>query len=357
MPMSVLNMAEEKETILPRADPLCPVFGECGGCCYQDIAYDTELEIKAGKIRGLLEPLMTGDGEIEAVVPSPDQYHYRHRLDFKAIKTKRGELLLGYTPLSGQGIVPVDNCPLAAETIYKSMPLLQNEIRERWPADYRRANVVIRCGGDERVFWGGVGHGTLKMKADDYLFASVNGKNIYYSMDTFFQANFSILPALFEKIVEFSVFEQRPFLFDLYGGVGLFTFGLMDHCSGSCLVESDVHAVRLARYNKDVHRYDGCTIIESPVEETLSEKLSVASGEANVAIIDPPRAGLSEGFRDFISRQSSVRKLFYLSCMPESLARDLAVFVDREWQIKKVIPFDFFPKTKHIETLVYLERP
>ncbi|MBF0521711.1 MAG: hypothetical protein HQL24_01500 [Candidatus Omnitrophica bacterium] len=73
-----------------------------------------------------------------------------------------------------------------------------------------------------------------------------------------------------------------------------------------------------------------------------------------VAMIDPPRAGLSPSALDFLTKTKMFQSVLYLSCHPESLARDLVSFVEQKWKIVKIIPFDFFPKTRHLETLVVM---
>ncbi len=96
-------------------------------------------------------------------------------------------------------------------------------------------------------------------------------------------------------------------------------------------------------------------VIAGRVEDTLSPLLAREnSAVPKVAIIDPPRAGLSPQALDTMVRAKEFAHLFYLSCDPKALARDLDGFIAGGWEVRKIIPFDFFPKTRHVETLALL---
>ncbi len=100
--------------------------------------------------------------------------------------------------------------------------------------------------------------------------------------------------------------------------------------------------------------YQNFEIIEASVENCLREQLKNYERDECIAIIDPPRKGLAEAARKSLCESKNLKQLLYLSCNPESLIHDLKDFLRAEWIIEQVIPFDFFPKTKHLETLVFL---
>jgi len=357
--MSTLDLLPLKE--IPKVEPVCPVFGECGGCLYQHIPYKDELVLKEESLRRMIETQLGLSGDIcEPMVASPKPYSYRNRLDLSLLKNREGEIFVGFMPERRFRILPVDACPIAEETISNFLPELKKQAQERLPSNYRIASLVVKTGDDGRVFWGGIGRRSLRLKKEDYLWTEVNGRRVYYSLDTFFQANTSILPLLKERLNAWVDWNVKKTLFlDLYAGVGLFGILLADQVQKVIMIEDNKASLELARFNTDYHRCQNIQIIPGRVEEQFPRVLEQHRSSYNsaVAIIDPPRKGLSsEAFRAVCSAKR-LSALFYLSCNPESLCRDLANFMKEGWRINRVQPFDFFPKTKHIETLVLLTPP
>ncbi|MBF0478116.1 MAG: class I SAM-dependent RNA methyltransferase [Candidatus Omnitrophica bacterium] len=339
-----------------KAIPLCPAFGNCGGCCYQDISYEEELKIKDGKIRellcakGLVDPQL-----ISPIEPSPQIYHYRNRLNLQLKKYKStGNIEVGFTPVEGRGVVEVTQCPIAVEPVSQFLSSLKKEAIPKLPPKYRMANLSVRAGDEGKVLWGGIGKLSTRLKPENYFWTEINGCRIFYSLDTFFQPNTSILPRLFEVLRSFEVWVKKPVFFDLYGGVGFFTLCVADLVDQAILIEECVASIQVARYNVDYHHLTNCEVIEGRVEKHLSAALKKYTGQVKVAMIDPPRGGLSVQSRQMLI-EAGFDQIFYLSCNPETLARDLNDLTPHGWQIQKVIPFDFFPRTKHIETLVNLK--
>lgn len=336
--------------------PLCPVFGVCGGCQYQDIPYSLELKQKEEGIRRVLRQYLDIDeGLFEPIVASPRPYGYRNRLDLKLARTRDRGILLGFTPKAGCGIVPVEGCLIADKSISDFIVELKEQAVSRLPKAYRQANIVVRTGDDGRVLWGGIGRRSCRVAAADYLWTEINGKKIFYSLETFFQANLVILPRLFQRMEALGLWGPQTILYDLYAGVGLFGVTLADKVGHVILVEECPSSVRLARYNAAYHQWQNLKIVEGRVEDILPALLQQDTQTEKIAIIDPPRAGLSPAALRAITAAREFRCILYLSCSPETLGRDLAGFVREEWQIKKMIPFDFFPRTRHVETLVVLE--
>lgn len=339
-----------------KIQPLCPVFGRCGGCRYQDIAYSEELRIKEERLKTLLkERLGAAEDIFESITASPQEYHYRNRLDLKFVRTKQGTHILGFTPVEGSGIIPVESCAIARREISEFIPELEQQARDRLPEHYREANLAARSGDDARVLWGGIGRRSLELEEKDYFWTEIRGRRIFYSLDTFFQANLSILPKLFERLVRLDCWKQKPVLYDLYGGVGLFSIGLADLVKKAYLVDESKQSLKLARFNARVHQMPHVEVIRGRVENKLDALLAAEPAEQlKAAVIDPPRAGLHEKVRVLLKETRQLNTLLYLSCNPETLARDLAEITRGPWTIAKVVPFDFFPKTTHVEVLAVL---
>lgn len=351
----MLTAVEEKMEVSSASIPLCPVFGECGGCLYQDIPYTSELAIKEEGLKKILsEGFVSREGVIEPIVASPQFYHYRNRLDLKIQRTKTKGVLIGFTPRSGRGIVPVQTCLIADEKISGFIPKLKEEAASKLTPRYRQANLTVRTGDGPMVVWGGIGRRSCRLANADYLWTEIEGKKIFYSLDTFFQANLSILPEVFRRIRAFDFWNSQTIFYDLYGGVGLFGIGLADKVKKVILIEECPSSSELARHNVQYHQLENFEIIAGKVEDALASSLPADAGSERVAFVDPPRAGLSERALALLTLAKEFSRILYLSCHPQALARDLKEFLQKGWRIERVIPFDFFPRTKHLETLVVL---
>ncbi|MBI3307447.1 MAG: class I SAM-dependent RNA methyltransferase [Candidatus Omnitrophica bacterium] len=338
-----------------RVKPLCPVFGICGGCAYQDISYEEELQKKESQLRELMtKGLEAGDNIFKPIVASPQPYFYRSRLDLTLRRRKDG-FLMGFQPSSSHQVIDIESCSIARREISEFIPELKKTAVEKMPENYGTANLVVKTSQDGRTLWGGIGRRSLLLKPEDYLWTEIHGKRIFYSLDTFFQANLSILPLLMEEIQNLVRFDRETFFIDLYAGVGLFGIYFSDQTGKIAMMEEAPASISLVRHNAAYHGLDEACIHAGKVEELFPVLLEAASAERVIAMIDPPRRGLSPEAIAMLTKAKKIHELLYLSCHPDSLLRDLLLFTQAGWKIEKIVPFDFFPKTKHLETLVLLK--
>jgi tRNA/tmRNA/rRNA uracil-C5-methylase (TrmA/RlmC/RlmD family) len=340
-----------------KVEPLCPLFGACGGCQYQDIPYEEELFRKETILKDLLtKELNLPEDVFETITPSPESYYYRNRLDLTLRKRNNGERQMGFMLPGTQRLQEVTVCAIARQEINDFLPSLKEQAVQKLPANYRVANLVVRVGEDGRVFWGGIGRRSLRMTEKDYFWTTVKGRRIFYALDTFFQANLSILERIVSKIEDLIAWQEDTVFLDLYSGVGLFGIALADRSGEVIMIESGADSVRLAQYNARHHNLKHVKILEGQVEKYLPEILKELNGKSCMALIDPPRGGLASTAIEALGQAKNIESLFYLSCSPESLARDLKQLAPAGWQVRKIMPFDFFPRTRHLETLVWLIR-
>ncbi len=341
-------------TVPTSVKPLCPIFGACGGCQYQDIPYEEELVRKETILRELLiKEAGLCESVFETITPSPESYYYRNRLDLTLRKRNNGERQMGFMLPGTQRLQEVTVCSIARREINDFLPTLKEEAVRKLPEDYKVANLVVRVGDEGKVFWGGIGRRSLRMKEEDYFWTTVKGRKIFYALDTFFQANLFILEKIVSKIEGLIHWTKDTVFLDLYSGVGLFGIALADRAREVVMIESGFDSVKLAHYNVKYHGLDHVRILEGQVEVHLPEVLKELHGKPCVALIDPPRGGLAGSAIETLGQAQDLRSLFYLSCSPESLARDLKHLARVGWQAQKVMPFDFFPRTRHLETLVW----
>jgi len=213
---------------------------------------------------------------------------------------------------------------------------------------------VVKTGDRGEVRWGGIGRRSLQLSESEYLWTEIEGKKIFYSLDTFFQANLSILPSLMKTLRGLLGLTRETFLLDLYAGVGLFWVVLAEEARGVWAVEENGSAACLAEFNRRYHNLSHVVLKEGRIEDCLEEVLAELGTRPQAAIVDPPRQGLSSLALEKLSQARSLNPLVYISCHAPSLARDLKGFLARGWRVDRVIPHDFFPRTKHLETVVRL---
>jgi tRNA/tmRNA/rRNA uracil-C5-methylase (TrmA/RlmC/RlmD family) len=339
------------------APVVCPVFGSCGGCQYHHLDYADELELKGSALKeDLRAELPLEEGLFQPIVPSPKIYHYRNRLDLKLVNRRNGDVHVGFSPADRGPVIEIGACPIAMEAISAFIPRLRQEAAAAIPKEYRMANLTVRCGQGDGVHWGGIGRKSLRLEARDYFYVDILGRRIYYGLDTFFQANLSILPSLIELLRGQDIWARDAVFFDLYGGVGFFGMCVNDLVAKVVNIEENVHAVRLAKYNISANGLSNVEALEGRVEDILPPLLAGAVTTENIVMVDPPRAGLSKEAVLLLNGLERVRYLAYLSCDPKNLAVNLKDLVAGGWAIMQVRPFDFFPRTRHLETLVILKR-
>lgn len=358
-----MNLATA-EPLLPASgtQPACAVFGVCGGCRYQDLSYRDELAAKDRQFRALFAGVPgVSEAAFEPITPSPADYGYRTNLDLTFIRTRKdGKHLLGFMKERSKNfIVTIEGCPIARPEISAFLPELKAAAAAKLPESKRLANLAVKVGGDGRVKWGGIGKRSLSLPPEEYLWFDVCGRRIYFSLDTFFQANVAILPAVRERLLEWAAWDaSRTVFYDLYAGVGLFGFLMADRARRIVMIESVGPSMACARHTRERGGYGNVDIREGRAEVEFPKLLAEGIPSDAIALVDPPRRGLSpEAVEGLIAAgEAGLNKLFYLSCGPESLERDLRVFAAKGWAVRKLAAFDFFPRTKHIEALALLEK-
>lgn len=337
--------------------PICSVYGRCGGCQYQHISYDKELVQKETYIKTLFAGIaVASSAEFRPIIRSPKEYGYRHRLDLKLTRWRNGQIFIGFSPLEKGPVVEIQACPIAMEAVSTFIPQLRQEAVTMLPPKYRMANLTVRCGDEGVVRWGGIGKRSLQLEKDEYLSVTVGQDKIFFALDTFFQANLSILPVLRDVVRAFPIWSKDAVFFDLYGGVGLFSLMVRDLVSKVVDIEENVHAVRLARHNMMYNRAANMEVLDGRVEAVLPGLLAAATSTDNIMMVDPPRAGLSEDVISLLGRVPNAKHLVYLSCDPQSFLKDLNDLSRDGWRLKIVQPLDFFPRTRHLETLALFEK-
>ncbi len=301
-----------------RVTPLCPYFGECGGCQYQHIDYATQLAIKQKQVADLFERIGKLDpGIVRPVIGCPQPYHYRNRIMIRSQWNKPEQKLnIGYLRWDCGLVVDINQCPIAEHR-------LNEEILNA------RANPPPK-GGLKVV---------LRILPEDW----------DVPPDSFFQNNFFLLPKLVETARECLRDSGAKFLIDVYCGVGFFGISLGDSVEKFIGVEIDKPAIKAARNNAVRHNRQNGEFVLGDAQELLPQLLEKFPASDTAVILDPPRAGVPRPALDQL-REVRPRQIIYVSCHPATLARDLNVLCENGvFEVRSVVPLDMFPQTQHVE--------
>lgn len=337
-----INPASELQTT-----PKCSLFGTCGGCSYQNLAYEDQLHLKRSLV---VEALSEFHPDIELIVrptlPSPKPYGYRHMIAL-SVKRRQGKLHMGFMGQDRRSFLPIESCPISDERINQFLPSALQKLEELPPErKFNTSQIVIRVGTDGEVVT------SIRSDRGKHLECEVLGRRFLFAMSSFFQNNFSILESFMNAIQEFLDPKGNGTLFDLYSGVGLIGILMAEHYESVIGIEEGYEAVKFAQENAVKNRVTNVSFLEGKVENLLAE-LTKKSKDPLHVIVDPPRIGLKPEVIHYLMNLS-IERLVYVSCSLEALKRDLGILTDH-YEIKEVQPLDFFPQTKHIETLVLMK--
>jgi 23S rRNA (uracil1939-C5)-methyltransferase len=375
-----------------RVEPACPYFGQCGGCHYQQIAYQQQVEIKKAILRETLKRTAKIDlpFEIEVHASPPWNYRNRSRLQVRTAPT----FSAGYFKLASHDLLAVEQCPISSPLINRGIAALWqsggagkvpqgvSEVEFFANSDDTQLLVEISCRAEARRVavraWvedfrsalpemaGVVAFRQTKAPMEFERFVSVGADHLIYqtqraayrvSAGAFFQTNRFLTDELVKIVTQG---QSGKAAFDLYAGVGLFSTALACDFDHVVSVESSQTSSADLAYNlppngKAVQATAGRYLTRTP-EGARGGKGTVlpqVAGEPDLAVVDPPRSGLG----DPVARQlasSGAPRVTYVSCDPATLARDLGPLLAAGYRLEQVHLVDLFPQTYHLETVVKL---
>jgi 23S rRNA (uracil1939-C5)-methyltransferase len=332
-----------------RIKPSCPHAGVCGGCAWMHLTYSEQLISKRSLVA---EALLKFSGynynsEVDATVPSPNQFRYRNRIQ---VHVQDGQV--GFHRRGSNQIVNIKDCLIADQHL---TPLL-SEVRREANKSKRRLELYLSHDGQPEV--------RQDNSEDDQFvlpFSQVNSAQneilINYVVE-------QVVQAAAEMKTELAIedTDSVPFkLFDLYAGNGNFTFPLARALPHFQIASAELNSqnVRSARAVAQLDFPDRkFQIEEADVELFLDRALNQPTQHArqSIVILDPPRVGCSAGVMNSLA-QKAPRYIVYISCHPVTLARDLKYLNTAGYSLLSVRPFDMFPQTDHVETVAVLRSP
>ena len=405
------DLVEVLEPGPDRIVPPCQYVPRCGGCRLQHIAYEATLQAKRDQIVDHLTriahlpdvPVLEADGAVE-------HFGYRNKMEYSAAPGPNGELTLGFH-MRGRWdqVVDISECMLAtplgnalretvrAWAVDEGMVAYDQRLAAQDPADAQRGtlrHVVVRVGintgqglvtivtapGAEKAVDAlaprltaahpelvGLVHSVNDGVAEvtgglpsrvawgkDWLEERVHGVKLRLSSGAFFQTNTKMAERLYERAAEAAGLTGKEVLYDLYAGAGSVGLVLAPKASEVVAIEIIKEAVRDARANAKANGFARYQAICGDVRVVLREQRDQLP-PPDVAIVDPPRAGLSGGaVRRILELAPPV--LVYVSCHPATFADNARRFVDGGYHLEWVRPVDMFPQTPHIEAVARFVR-
>lgn len=381
-----------------RVKPVCPYFKRCGGCDMQHIKRELQLEIK----RGNLKKVLSKNAGIDIDIPLPvrlNDYEYRNKLSMPFAKNaESGRVYLGFYERGSHKVVPIKRCPLnggwAAELIAivtawaneNSVSVYDENtgkglLRHLAARKLSDLSVTLVINGNELPSFAALVDALNERFEGCAVYVSENTENTNVILGktvkliggeerpqkagrfsavisplSFFQVNDEIRDALYKKICD----EAGDFdgeIVELYSGVGLLTAELLTRLPKARAVSAEImpEAVEDA---KELFKSLGLSGRATAVCRDAADFISGLSKSAaeRILILDPPRKGVDERVVR-AARNAEFKKIIYVSCNAATLARDLKLFMDGSaYSLLSVTPFDMFPQTAHVETVVLMSR-
>lgn len=379
-----------------RADPFCRVFGTCGGCQVQHLSYSAQLDWKKEVLRGALQRI-GGFSGIDVREPVGMEYPRAYRNKMSLVVRQRGSTsVLGFYRQRSHELVPIDACPIVSPQLDDYVARLNTvrAAREVAPALRETRHLVARSArasgqavlavttlreseaaagaapallaalpgsvgivnsydpsGENAI----LGRRERLLAGTAEIEETIGGVRYRVSASSFFQVNVEIVERIFEAL-EPELPRVRSIV-HLYCGAG--TFALYFALRGCRVfgIEESAGAVAEARANARLNglqervRFDAAR-----VEQAISAGDGHAALEqADVVFLDPPRKGSDEATLSAVAA-AGVPEIWYLSCDPATLARDLKFLASKGYRLGAVRPFDMFPQTGHVEALAVLQR-
>ena len=381
------NLLEARTTgiVRPSPDrvvPRCAHYRTCSP--YQSMSYAAQIEAKRSQLAEILAGLRDSrEGNID-FVPSPDIWHYRNKARFSILREGGSARFAYNVPGSRNTFVPVEACHLVSEQVTELLDALLEIVRGGAFRSLQEAEGrVSRAGGElllnvfsaaapapreiDALVTGLAGRFPLAGIASfrkagtgwketvewgrGFLEEKIRETRYRIGPRSFFQVNIGLLGRVLADVAAEGRFRGTERLADLYSGVGTFGLALAGSVKEVRGVESEAANIAFLRQNIGLNGAANFKIFEGSAEEWA---LTVLSGNIDAVIFDPPRKGLGPEIVNSLLA-SPAGRVFYLSCNPTTLARDLKA-LRAAYTIKTLRGYDFFPHTPHIETLAVLER-
>ena len=385
-----------------RVEPKCPCARACGGCQLQFLSYGKQLEFKKNKVQGNLERIGGFHNlVIDKVIGMETPFRYRNKAQYPVGKNKDGEIITGFYAGRTHSIISNWDCYLGAEVNQEILKQVLAYMEENHVEPYEEESgrglvrhILIRNGfrtGETMVCL--IINGKLLPKAEKLIerlqtikgmtsiSINVNTKrnnvilgeeiqglwgqayisdyigNIKFEISplSFYQVNPVQTEKLYATALEYAELTGKETVWDLYCGIGTISLFLAQKAKQVYGVEIVSPAIEDAKRNARINQIENAEFYVGKAEEVLPEKYEKEGIRADVIVVDPPRKGCEPVVLETML-QMKPERIVYVSCDSATLARDLKILCQDDYQVEKVAVCDMFGNTVHVETVVKLIR-
>ena len=380
-------------------------LSQCKSCAYRAVTYVEELRIKRESVKAELLKADMGQVEVLPVIPSPKQREYRNKAQYAIGNDGKGGYTIGFFAPKSHRVTEASLCPLASKDFSEILGTLRSFFEENKISVYdeksgkgllrhiylRRAEengeilLTLVINGkeipckDELVKRLTEAHGKIAgilinintestnvilgdkfvaLWGKDYITDTLSGVRLDITAPSFYQVNHDCAELLYKKAKELAKPTKSDTLLDLYCGAGSIGLSMAKDVKELIGIEIVADAVKCAGKNAIQNGIKNARFFTGDAKDT-EKLLDIAEGELgrkispDIIILDPPRAGCAEELVSFVSKLNS-KRIIYISCNPATLARDLSRFRQFGYNAESVQPFDMFPMTGHVESVVCL---
>ena len=393
--------AKIEEIITPSPDrikPDCDVFLKCGGCVYRHISYDAELDIKQRRVEDAVRRIGKVDLSANTIVSNKKITGYRNKAQYPVAQS--GEV--GFFANHSHRIIPCENCKLQPhefsaianifkEWMHKSGNTVYDEgtsiglvrhlyIRKAFATGQIMVCLVVNgnsvksadnfvsalqkeLGDDLKTVVLNINKEKtnvilsdkcVNLYGDGYIYDILCGVKVRISPLSFYQVNRDMAELLYKKVAEYADIKGKTLL-DLYCGAGTIGLSMADKAENVIGVEIIHQAVEDAIFNAKNNGVKNARFLCADAAEA-AKTLHEENIKPDVVVVDPPRKGCSADLISTITDSFSPERVVYVSCDAATMARDIKMFTDKNYQLKEYTPFDLFPRTVHTECVALLQR-
>ncbi len=329
-----------------RVEPKCLYFTKCGGCQYQHVPYEYQLEIKKRQVAESFERI--GKLEIpcaKEIIPSPESFRYRGKGEYRISIGKDQRPEIGFMDVGGNKLVAVERCELMEETINTALQNIRDGlITGRTAIHSERQIIWSEISGEETV-----------TVTPEHVTRKVKGKSLIVPYKGFFQANIFLVGTLVDSVMKMAVLAGSETVLECYCGSGLFSLFLAGHVRQVYGIEIEEESAKCARLNHKNHGISNAEIFRGDVKDVVKDEIIAKRIDVDLVILDPPRIGCDKDVLSCIVEMNP-EKIIYISCNPATQARDIRYLTDQGFSLRVLQPIDMFPQTKHIEVISVLEK-
>jgi 23S rRNA (uracil1939-C5)-methyltransferase len=367
------------EPSLSRIDPRCVYYENCGGCQFQHINYEAQLEAKRLIVENALKRIGKFEQiDVPPVISTTLNWAYRKHVTLH-LRAEDQKFSMGFIAQDNHSLVEVEGCPIFIDEKDSLIQEVRTFISNFKPLKAIRGTAVLFKATHEKLILKLDFDQTVQFKADDvkdflakhprflgislqqkdqhvtwgeiHTYLKINGMDFICSPFVFTQNHPEQSVKIYHQILKSFENDTPSKILDLYCGIGISSLLLAQKHATVCGIEYTPQAVEFAKQNAIYNGIKNAQFLQGDVEEILMHQLKKETFD--LIVTNPPRIGMTPGVIEQIL-QKKPKAILYISCMPSTLARDLQLLCKESYKIEFIQPYDMFPQTSHVETVVKL---